>query len=273
MNCNYINLFEAKNRKYNVEENFIKFRKKNFKLLRFDAVNIKYIQENNILGKLKPKEKACFLSHKYLIKQNINSNESLFILEDDANFGRSTCEVIENFLKLKDKFDWDILFTDVIVTQPSTMVELIKLRKVLKKNNQTEILDLNNFEFAGATGYIINQKSINKIYNLLDSKVTLDEPYDLYLRRLILEKKIKGYVIFPFITSLSSESNISQIQEINMGNTDLVWNTFRRMIWIDSNIEESIETLAKINNDICDEESKQFGIIISACISNKFNYK
>jgi GR25 family glycosyltransferase involved in LPS biosynthesis len=223
-----------------------------------------------IPGSLRSNEKACFLSHKFAIKQNLNAIEPILIMEDDAVIGKSTCEILDNFIKLGNKFEWDILFTDICVPQPTIMIELIELRKKLSAGNKTQILNLADFVFAGATSYILNPNSLEKVFRLLDAKDSLDIPYDLYLRELIFENKLKGFVIFPFVTTLSNESDTSQIQLDDTANTDLVWNTFRKMIWMDRKIEDSKLFLERINHDVCDEESKQFGTIISACISNKF---
>lgn len=270
MKCYYINLDIATNRKLNIENNFLENNTGHWSLTRFPAIDVKYVENKKIPGSLRSNEKACFLSHKFAIKQNLNAIEPILIMEDDAVIGKSTCEILDNFLKLGSKFEWDILFTDVCVPHPTTMIELIELRKYLSASNKTQVLNLANFIFAGATSYILNPNSLEKIFHLLDAKNSLDIPYDLYLRQLISEHKLKGFVIFPFVTTLSNESDASQIQLSNTANTDLVWNTFRKMIWIDRKIEDSKFILERINHDVCDEESKQFGTIISACISNKF---
>jgi len=270
MKCYYINLDVATNRKLNIEKNFLENNSGQWGLIRFPAIDVKYVENNKIAGNLRSNEKACFLSHKFAIKQNLSAIEPILIMEDDAVIGKSTCEILDNFIKLSNKFEWDILFTDICVPQPTKMIELIELRKKLSASNKTQILNLANFGFAGATSYILNPNSLEKVFRLLDAKDTLDIPYDLYLRKLIFENKLKGFVIFPFVTTLSSESDASQIQLDDTANTDLVWNTFRKMIWMDKKTEDSKLFLEKISRDICDEESKQFGTIISACISNKF---
>jgi len=116
----------------------------------------------------------------------------------------------------------------------------------------------------------LNPNSLEKIFHFIDEKNSLDIPYDVYLRQLISENKLKGFVIFPFVTTLSNESEASQIQVNETAKTEFVWNTFRKMLWIDRKIKDSQLFLEKINRALCDEESKQFGTIISACISNKF---
>jgi len=45
------------------------------------------------------------------------------------------------------------------------------------------------------------------------------------------------------------------------------------MIWTEKNIETYKPLLEKIKQIMCDEESNQFGTIISSLISNKFTLK
>jgi len=270
MKCYYINLGMATNRKLNIENNFLENNSRRWTLTRFPAIDVKYVERNKIPGKLRSAEKACFLSHKYAIKQNLNATEPILVMEDDAAIGKSTCEVVDNFIENSKKFEWDIMYTDVCFTRPNVMVELIQLRKHLSIRKEIRMLNLADFIFGGATSYILNPKSSEKVFNLLNSKTSLDIPYDIYLRQMIKENKIKGFVIFPFVTTLSSISDKSQIQLEETANTDLVWNTFRKMIWMDRKTEDFASSLEKINRDICDEDSNQFGTIISACISNKY---
>ena len=273
MKCFYINLDKAASRRLNIENNFLATKTGDWSLSRFPAINAEYVRKNKIAGNLSENEKGCFLSHKFVIQENIGSKTPILILEDDAIFGKSTCKALDNFIEMSAGQGWDILFTDVIVPQPETMIELINLRKKLYAKQQTQILNLASFIFAGATAYVLNPNSLGKIFNFLEKIKSLDIPYDLYLRKLIHEGQLKGFVTFPFVTSLSSESDSSQIQLDETALTDLVWNTFRKMIWMDRRIEDLKPVLEKINRDVCDAESQEFGIIISACISGKFSQK
>jgi len=56
--------------------------------------------------------------------------------------------------------------------------------------------------FAGSTAYLVNAKSRQKIYDLLDAVQEIDIPYDLYLRHLVHSSALKGFSLFPFVTSL-----------------------------------------------------------------------
>ncbi len=139
----------------------------------------------------------------------------------------------------------------------------------LSKKNNIIYLNLSEFIFAGTTAYIINPKSIKKILNLIDVK-SIDIPIDLLLRKLIADKKLKGFVTFPFITTISQDSCFSQTQPNNNFKTDYIWNLFRQMIWLERNVDNIKSKIKMIDDEMIDENSKIYSTIISACISEKF---
>ena len=73
MKCFYINLDKEFTRRANIENNFLDNKIEGWSLNRYPAIGIDYIKENNIKGIQRDGQKACYLSHKYLIKENINS--------------------------------------------------------------------------------------------------------------------------------------------------------------------------------------------------------
>jgi GR25 family glycosyltransferase involved in LPS biosynthesis len=243
---------------------------KNWTLNRFSAIDIHYVNKHKIPGSLRANEKACFLSHRQLIKNNITSKDPILFLEDDAIIGQQTCTILNQILQHHGDFEWDIIYTDVCIHQPDTMIDMINLRKDLKLQQKTQLLNLNNFSFAGATSYIINPLSLIKVDRLLSQEESLDVPYDIYLRTLVEKDILKGYVVFPFITTLSNDSEESQIQLTKTANTDTIWNTFRRMIWLERDLNDFNQITKKIQSDLCDTESVLFSRLIAALISDKF---
>lgn len=271
MKCIYINLEKATERKSLIENSFALHAAPHWQLERFPAIDTLYVARNEIKGSLRPNEKACFISHHVAIKRNIDATTPLMMLEDDAMLGPSTAAVVENFLEVGDKADWDIIFTDVAVPQPGKMAELIRLRYQLVEENRVLLLNLAEFVFAGSTAYIVNPKSIRKILQLMDEETELNVPYDLFLRNLIYQKKLTGLVFFPFVTSLSDESESSQIHQDT--SCDLIWNAFRKLVWLDRDVEAVAPVLERIDQNLCDEESRRFGIILSALVAKAFTPK
>jgi GR25 family glycosyltransferase involved in LPS biosynthesis len=268
MKCTYINLDNAAARKTQIEESFAAHRGPDWELTRFPAIDTRFVEQQQIKGRIRPAEKACFLSHRAVIESNVGASAPVFVLEDDAIFGGATHPTIDNFLGISDSYNWDIIFTDLCVTQLGTMAELIKLRHQLTEIDQVRLLDVTGFVFAGATAYIVNHKSIGKLAALLGAEKELNVPYDLVLRKYIYEKKLKGLVFFPFITSISEESEVSQIQQ--EASADMIWNAFRKLVWTDRNLGKVSEAVKNIDRDLCDEESRLLGGIFAGLVSKSF---
>jgi GR25 family glycosyltransferase involved in LPS biosynthesis len=265
MDCFYINLDSATQRRAKLENNFAAIKKPHWNLTRFAAVDTVFVKDNDIKGATKPAEKACFLSHKFLIGSKLAHEGTIFIVEDDATFGIRTCNLIDAILKQNKNMDWDILFADVCIPQLVTMVELLKYRRELSARKvDIAFLELSNVGFAGSTAYLINGKSKQKIYDLLDRFSQLDLPYDLYLRYLIHTSALKGFSLFPFVTSLSEFSEMSQIKLADTSQPDLAWNMFRKMIWVERNLDNCKSLLGAIKNTLRDDHMAAFGSLFSA---------
>jgi GR25 family glycosyltransferase involved in LPS biosynthesis len=237
MDCFYINLESAKDRSLHIEKNFAACKKPGWTLTRFPAIDKAYVASNNIAGTAKPAEKACFLSHQILMGQHLGDYKSYLILEDDAAFGARTCTLIDTVLEHKQGADWDILFTDVCIANILTMFDLVKHRRSLgEKKVDVEIMNLRGVEFAGSTAYIVNGKSKRKVYDALSAYTNVDLPYDLFLRQLAHRGALNIHSLFPFVTTLSDYCDESQIKAAGLNPIDLAFNMFRKMIWVERNL-------------------------------------
>jgi GR25 family glycosyltransferase involved in LPS biosynthesis len=273
MDCYYINLDSAQQRRIRLEANFSAHRLEHWALHRFPAVAAHSADEAKFPGTLQPGEKACFLSHRQLLRSCLGDDKTILVMEDDTSFGRHSCAAIENFLQHSGTGPWDIVYTDIIVPRLETMVELIHYRHQLTAAGRFTLLDLSNLMFAGTSAYIVNGRSKRKLVALLEAADRLDVAYDLYLRKLIQEKRLAGFVLFPFITSIADHSDVSQVQSGEMLNTDRIWNSFRKLIWIDRDLEAQKPALREIDSHLCDEESRLFGVLFSALTSKQFRPK
>jgi GR25 family glycosyltransferase involved in LPS biosynthesis len=255
MECIYINLASAIDRRNTIETNFQACMKPDWTLSRFAAIDADYVKNQNILGRAKPAEKACLLSHKTLIGSKMADGKTFFILEDDATFGVRTCNLVDMILHRNQNLDWDILFTDVCIPEMTTMFELLKYRRNLGAEKiEIAVMDLSETVFAGSTAYLVNAKSRQKIYDLLDAVREIDIPYDLYLRHLIHSSALKGFSLFPFVTSLSDFSEASQIRSMDITTLDITWNMFRKMIWVERDLEACKATLQMFKEKLLDHD-------------------
>jgi GR25 family glycosyltransferase involved in LPS biosynthesis len=273
MDCYYINLDAAASRRGRLEQNFSQHAREPWRLQRFPAVDTGQARSSNMDGTLAPSATACFLSHRQLINASLADERPMLVLEDDAAFGEGTCDTIDRFLQGNPGFEWDIAFTDVCIPFAHTMIDLIRLRRQWAATGQVSMLDLSKMAFGGSTAYLINGRSKRKVAALLSAAKRMDVPYDLYLRNLFREKRLAGFVFFPFITSLSEFSEVSQVQSNDAAATDLIWNTFRKLIWLNRTADRQQAALAHIESQLCDEESRLFAPLFAAMTAQHYRPK
>jgi len=265
MNCFFINLEKATERRAKLEANFNAIKKPNWTLSRFAAIDTEYVRKNEIRGVTSPGEKGCFLSHKILIGENLGRDDPMFIVEDDAVFGYRTCTLVDAILKQNKDLDWDILFTDVCIPNLHKMVDLLQYRRELSaKRIEIAFMGLGKMGFAGSTAYIVNGKSKKKLYDLLEAATSLDLPYDLYLRALSHASALNVYSLFPFVTSLSDFSEDSQIQAGEGDRPDLAWNMFRKMVWVERNLQKCKAGLEPVKSRLSDTDKSPFSSLFAA---------
>jgi GR25 family glycosyltransferase involved in LPS biosynthesis len=254
MDCFYINLDSADERRRHIEENFAAHKKPGWTLTRFPAIDKTYVERNNITGAAKAAEKGCFLSHLKLMGERLADDKIYLIMEDDAVFGVRTCTLIDMVLERDKDLDWDILFTDVCIPNMLVMFELLKQRQDLdQKKIEVALMNLAGVEFAGSTAYIVNGKSKRKVHEILNAYTSIDLPYDFYLRWLAHGGALKIYSLFPFVTTVSDYCDESQIKTAGANPVELSLNMFRKMIWTERNLNRCKSALELFRKTWCHE--------------------
>ena len=276
MDCFYVNLDSAEERRRRLEKNFAACKKPGWELFRFAAIDKAYVERNAIPGATMAAEKGCFLSHQILMEQNLGDDKTYLIMEDDAQFGVRTCNLVDMVLKRNSHLDWDILYTDVCIPNVVNMFELLKYRRDLRKKKiEVAYMDLCGVGFAGTTAYIVNGRSKRKVHRALSSYRPIDLPYDLFLRQQAHSGALKIFTLFPFVTTVSDFSDESQIKTAGANSADMAWNMFRKMIWIERNLGRCKSTLellketsgkdaALVDDTAGDEELDAFKILFSS---------
>lgn len=272
MDCYYINLASETEKRAQLEKNFAQHNTLNWSLQRFEALDKTYVEANNVQGQLSNGAKGCFLSHRQLMNQNIANPEHLFLIEDDIVFCNKTQTTVKKIIDTPN-FEWDLLYTDICVPNASSMLDLFQLKQECVKNDQLRILDLAELNFASTAAYIVNKKSISKVAAMLNAMQQLDTPIDLTYRALVHSGKLKAFVAFPFLTSLSSRSEDSNIQTEEHAYTELVWHSFRKLIWIDGKPDDVRKNLNHIQQGDFTDESLAFATILTGTLSENFIYK
>ena len=136
---------------------------------------------------------ACFLSHRNILKKIALSNLTGYsiIFEDDFNiidnnFDNNIKNIINNLESIN--YDFDMIF--------------LGNYNVDEKNNENNIINniytIKHDSNVTAEGYIVNNKSANKIYNLLSY---IDSPVDFIFQKIRNNDSIKALVIFPYLVT------------------------------------------------------------------------
>ena len=252
MKCFYINLDQAKDRRHALEQNFARFTPADWTLERFAAVDTQAVQDRKISGQLRPTEIACGTSHLDLMRAKREESAPFLILEDDALFGPHSCKTISDAVALLEQNEkWDILFPDLCIAQIAVMADLLALRRQLVGVEQFRLLDPSRWAFSSATSYILHPRAIPKILSAQPKDWTV--PYDLLLRQLVQEGRLRARCIFPFALSLEETSNASTITPGDETRTGFIWYLFRRMIWRDGNYEQHLADVDMVSQGVSAE--------------------
>lgn len=256
MDCFYINLDAATDRKRTMEANFRQMRKPDWTLTRFPAVDAGGIAAL-MPGNLRPAEKACFLSHRTLVLERQAGGKPYLVMEDDARFGRRTCALVAEHLP-DPSLDWDICYTDLTVTSLGSMHALFTYRRQLA--GKIAILDpLTRLDYVGAVAYVVNPRP-GRLASILGHVQRMDAPYDCVLRDAARQGKLKALAFFPFLTTESAA--VSQIQPGGGKEIDAILQTFRLMVWNECEAPAYEAVLASLPGP--DAEALAFGRLAAA---------
>lgn len=267
MECFYINLDDAHARRSELEKNFALHQQTGWSLSRFAATSTQDVARQQVKGTIRPEEKACFLSHKNLIGSQLDHPRPIFVLEDDAQLGQHTCKTIDTFLANTPELQWDILFTDLCITDLATMLNLLRYRKVLALEKRLSLLDLAHTPFVGSTAYPVNGHAKEKIFRLLDAQEQLDVQHDNFIQNLAHRGEIRALCLFPFVTTVAACSQHSQIQQAHAQDYNCLWDTFRRMIWAERDLHSQKKVLETMHQRFGDDECSAFGALFAAMLA------
>lgn len=274
MHCIYINLERQAERRDFLEENFAAYADPSWTLHRFEAVDAGRLPLSFREGAMRDSEKACFASHVGALEMALQFPGDSMILEDDACFGPRSAEMIRLALETSRKGPWDLLFTDACIVDAPGMLELYEMRKDWEQHRSVLLADLRRMRFAGATAYIVSEQAKGRLLDYLKGMTHFDHPYDLVLRDLIQLGRFSAHVVLPFATSLSVYADVSQIQTSATAATEICWNAFRRLIWVDAFSNGSpVTEIERVASSFPDPAADAFGKIMALRLSRHFQNK
>jgi len=204
----YINLARSPERRAEVESQFARHGLAE-RYARFEAADGNSLKLAN--PHLKEGEIGCFISHYLVLKKNLDRTEPLHVVEDDVVLSQHTRPVIDAVLG-EELAKYDLVFTDTYVPLHPDFLKAYKAqydRNVARDAAGTvvgarfEVIELGGRPFATTTSYLVNGRSIRKLYNILSKEIANSPklPIDLFIRNKARDGVIKVGCVFPFVTS------------------------------------------------------------------------
>ncbi len=267
MDVFYINLGAQTQRRRALEDNFQAANNKGWRLTRVEAVSAGEMA-GRIPGRIGDGEKACFHSHIKALGLAKASSGPVLIAEDDILFGTRSFDAIEQALAKIPETAWDIIFTDVSITNIHAMADLLLMRRQAVNGGPFGLINLARMPFAGSVSYIVNAHAKEKFLALISNTGSLDFPYDIHLQRAIADGKLRGFVAFPFATTLSPDADNSQIRNLKADETAM--SAFRRLMWLERDIDDAAKTIAQVTQGAGDAETQTFLKILSVFLAPGF---
>jgi hypothetical protein len=150
------------------------------------------------------------------------------------------------------------------------MVHLARLRDGLVARGEHLAVQLGKRLFYAATAYVVRGPAKRALHAMLAQAAALDRPYDLHLRDLGQAGRLKLAACFPFVTTLASHAEDSQIQD---GPSPLfrgTLNAYRRLMYEGRDLEACRAAVAPLRDAASTEQSRLVGEIFSIIAAPDF---
>ena len=196
---------------------------------------------------------GLWLTHLQLLEAAHDTQVHLHLIEDDTVLARNAVERIEKVLAHVDvQFpDWDLIFTDAFITTQDVDVFCL-LHRLIQQGDQTgthALVDLHAIRWGGASSVLINKNSVGKLAALLANEWQHHLPIDLYLRHLVHTGKLKAYLTVPFLTSISPDSQQSDIRGA-VSRSVAVAGAYRRAFFLDADLPALFAEIQELTSDM-----------------------
>jgi hypothetical protein len=163
---------------------------------------------------------GCFTSHYLLLKQNLDSEKHLHVVEDEVLFAACTEQVIKWVISSGYLDAYDIVFTDISVPLRSEIHKLYKsaydkavTRDAAGKIEKVafDVLDIRNRTYASTSSFLVNRASIGKIHDIFSNELLkgTGNPVDIIIREKNFAGKLRVGCIFPFVSSVRLGNSFS----------------------------------------------------------------
>jgi len=268
--CVFINLPAAADRRQSVEASFATAQASGqaagWSLHRFEALGPADVAD--IPGAISPAEKACFASHRDALGQHLEGDDPVLIAEDDAVFAPQAFAVLDALLAQQPGLD--VIYGDV-VCDFNLMVHLASRRDAMVARGEYEAIDLTGRPYFAALAYVVRGSAKRRLHTALSATTELDQAYDIALRGLCHSGQFRMAVAFPFLATVSSLADGSQIQTRGDGVFDATLNAFRRLMFVARDVEQCRADIARLQAGVEGDTARLTGALFSVMASPAFS--
>lgn len=257
----YINLDRQADRRAHLQKDIASFFPQTWKIERFPAIDKNSLDISKLGARGAPGAIALSMGHREAVRRSVGIDDHLILLEDDTRLSPRTAQGIELAIKELERQPWDIIFTDACIPSIQNMVQLFVAKKSC--DMRLNVVDLHNMQFAGTSSLVFNKNSKEKYLELLNDSVIFTQPIDLLIKQFVWQNRLKAFLTVPYLTSLSKDADASEIQAKGTEMNNLLWNSFRRLMFIDSDPNAFDEGLACFPKDLIQEDTHRLGMLIA----------
>lgn len=201
--------------------------------------------------KLDPGNLGLWLSHEKLLQMVGPAPPAhLHLIEDDAVLPQNAASLFDRFLTqfTAQVPAWDLLFTDVFLAPQTETFALLatKMQHYVQTKAHT-LVDLASLPFCCTSSLFINRASVGKYARLLVGQWRLGRPIDMHLRALVHQGQLKAFLTVPFMTSISAQSDDSDIR----GGLDLtrrVCDLYRRGFFQEADLPALLSEIQRLTS-------------------------
>ncbi len=268
--CVFINLPAAEDRRQSVETSFAAARASGqaagWSLHRFEALGPADMA--SVSGAISPAEKACFASHRDALGQHLEGDEPVLIAEDDAVFAPQAFAVLDALLARQPAPD--VIYGDT-VGDFNLMVQLAGQRDGMMSRGEYQAIDLAGRPYFAALAYVVRGSAKRRLHDALTAMTEFNQPYDIALRGLCHSGAFRMAVAFPFLATVSSLADGSQIQTRDGGVFDATLNAFRRLMFAARDVDQCRADIARLEAAADGETALLTGALFSVMASPAFS--
>ena len=229
---------------------------------------------------------GCLTSHYLLLKQNLNGERHLHVVEDEVLFASCAERVIQWVIASGYLDSFDIIYTDISVPLRNEIHKMYKsaydkavVRDAEGKIISTafDVLDVRNRAYASTSSFLVNRASIKKIHDILESELTRGpaNPVDLVLRERNHQGMLKVGCIFPFVTSVRLGNSFASTVDPRMDREpELAVDIARTMFFIESDWGQCQAYLDRYAPPPPegDKLAKMLGQLLTYSLSDKYRF-